>query len=191
MPVLREDSLGQARARVLKSETMYAGPVFGVRKDRVVEPGGVTVIRDVVTHSGSVVLLPLFDNGRVLLVRQYRHAVGGYLWELVAGRIEPGELPLAAAWRELLEETGYTARRFRKLLELFPTPGFVSERMFVYAVEGLTSGDARPDADERIRAKHFSLRQLEIMIRQGKLRDAKSIAGILYYTRFRRKSVHR
>jgi len=139
MNVLREDSLGQARARVLKSETMYAGPVFGVRKDRVVEPGGVTVIRDVVTHSGSVVLLPLFDDGRVLLVRQYRHAVGTYLWELVAGRIEPRESPLAAAKRELLEETGYTARRFRKLLEIYPSPGYVSERMLVYSAEGLTN----------------------------------------------------
>src|SRR5229473_4645334 len=147
MNVLREDSLGQARARVLKSETMYAGPVFGVRKDRVVEPGGVTVIRDVVTHSGSVVLLPLFDDGRVLLVRQYRHAVGTYLWELVAGRIEPRESPLAAAKRELLEETGYTARRFRKLLDVFPTPGFVTESMMIFLATGLSAGVARPEED--------------------------------------------
>src|SRR3989442_15518245 len=103
MNVLREDSLGQARARVLKSETMYAGRVFGVGKDRVVEPGGVAVIRDVVTHSGSVVLLPLFDYGRVLLVRQYRHAVGTYLCGLVAGRMDPRESPLATAKRELRE----------------------------------------------------------------------------------------
>jgi ADP-ribose pyrophosphatase len=186
MPVLREGSLGQARARVLKSETMYAGPVFGVRKDRVVEPGGVTVIRDVVTHSGSVVLLPLFDDGRVLLVRQYRHAVGTHLWELVAGRIEPRESPLAAAKRELLEETGYTARRFRKLLEIYPSPGYVSERMLVYSAEGLTAGQARPEADERITARHFSLRQLDTMMRRGSLRDAKSVAGILYHARFYR-----
>ena len=184
MNVLREDSLGQARARVLKSETMYAGPVFGVRKDRVVEPGGVTVIRDVVTHSGSVVLLPLFDDGRVLLVRQYRHAVGTYLWELVAGRIEPRESPLAAAKRELLEETGYTARRFRKLLEIYPSPGYVSERMLVYSAEGLTAGQARPEADERITARQFSLRELDAMMRRGSLRDAKSVAGILYHARF-------
>ena len=184
MPVLREDPLGQARARVLKSETMYVGPVFGVRKDRVVEPGGVTVIRDVVTHSGSVVLLPLFDDGRVLLVRQYRHAVGSYLWELVAGRIEPRESPLAAAKRELLEETGYTARRFRKLLEIYPSPGYVSERMLVYSAEGLTAGQARPEADERITARQFSLRELDVMMRRGSLRDAKSVAGILYHARF-------
>ena len=183
--------MGKPRARVVSSKVMYTGPVFGVRRDRVVEPGGVASTRDVVTHNGSVVLLPIFSDGRLLLVRQYRHAVRSHLWELVAGRIEPGELPLAAARRELLEETGYTARRFRKLLDVFPTPGFVSERMFVYAVEGLTSGDARPDADERIRARHFSLRQLENMIRRGRLRDAKSIAGILYYGRFCYPRLHR
>jgi len=183
--------LGKARARVVSSKVMFTGPVFGVRRDRVVEPGSVASTRDVVTHNGSVVLLPIFPDGRLLLVRQYRHAVGSHLWELVAGRIEPGELPLAAARRELLEETGYTARRFRKLLDVFPTPGFVSERMVVYAVERLTPGDARPDADERIRAKHFSLRQLEIMIQRGRLRDAKSIAGILYYAHFCRKPRHR
>jgi ADP-ribose pyrophosphatase len=183
--------LGKAQARVVSSKVMYTGPVFGVRRDRVVEPGGVASTRDVVTHNGSVVLLPIFPDGRLLLVRQYRHAVGVYLWELVAGRIEPGELPLAAARRELIEETGYTARRFRKLLDVFPTPGFVSERMVVYVVERLTAGNARPDADERIRARHFSLQQLEIMIRRGRLRDAKSIAGILYYARFCRQPFHR
>ena len=174
--------MGKPRARVLESKVVYSGPVFGVRQDRVREPGGVECTRDVVTHAGSVVLLPVFSDGRLLLVRQYRHAVGAYLWELVAGRIEPGESPLAAARRELLEETGYTGRRFRRLLDVFPTPGFVSERMVVYAVEGLTPGSARPEADERIRARRFSLRELEVMMRRGRLRDAKSIAGILYYS---------
>lgn len=166
---------------------MYSGPVFDVRQDCVIEPGGLRTMRDVVTHHGSVVLLPVFPGGRLLLVRQYRHAVGGYLWELVAGRIEPGESPLAAARRELLEETGYTARRFRKLLDIFPTPGFVSERMRVYAAEGLTPGKARPEADERIASRTFPLREVEFMMRGGRLRDAKSIAGILYYLRFARR----
>ncbi len=179
--------MGKAQARVVESKVMYTGPVFGVRRDRVIEPGGVESTRDVVTHTGSVVLLPIFADGRLLLVRQYRHAVGGYLWELVAGRIEPGERPLEAARRELVEETGYVGRGFRKVLDVFPTPGFVSERMLVYTVEGLTPGDAHPEADERIHARRFSLRELEVMIRRGRLRDAKSIAGILYYSRFSRK----
>ncbi len=183
--------MAKVRAKVLKSKIMYSGRVFGVRQDRVVEPGGIKVTRDVVTHHGSIVLLPVFPDGRMLLVRQYRHAVGRFLWELVAGRIEPGEPPLTAARRELLEETGYTARRFRKLLDIFPTPGYVSERMLVLAAEGLTPGAARPEADEKIVARRFSLRELETLIRSGRLRDAKSIAGILYYSRFMRRTLHR
>ena len=175
------------RARVLKSKILYQGRVFGVRQDRVIEPGGIRATRDVVTHSGSVVLLPVFPNGELLLVRQYRHTVSRYLWELVAGRIEPGEPPLAAARRELLEETGYTAQRFRKLLDVFPTPGFVNERMWIYLAAGLRAGAAQPDDDERIVCRRFSLAQLERMMRRGTLRDAKSIAGILYYARFIRR----
>jgi ADP-ribose pyrophosphatase len=167
---------------------IYTGPVFGVRQDCIIEPGGVRIIRDVVTHFGSVVLLPIFPDGRLLLVRQYRHAVGEFLWELVAGRIEPGESPLVAARRELLEETGYAAKSFRKLLAFYPTPGLVSERMIVYAAEGLTRGPARPQVDEHIQARRFSLRELERMIRRGTLRDGKSIAGILYYARFDRRA---
>lgn len=173
--------------KVLGTEMLYEGRVFSVRRDRVVEPGGVEVTRDVVVHSGSVVLLPVFSGGEILLVRQYRHSVGCFLWELVAGRIETGESPHAAARRELAEETGYTARRFRKLMDVFPTPGFVSEHMVVFACEGLATGVAHPDEDERIETRRFTLRELERMMRTGRLRDAKSIASILYYARFARR----
>ncbi len=173
------------KARVLESELVFHGRVFDVRRDRVAEPGGLTTTREYVVHNGSVVLIPVLRDGRILLVHQYRHATGQYLWELVAGRIEPGEKALAAARRELVEETGYSARRFTKLLDVFPTPGFVSERMVIYAAGGLTPGIARPDSDEQIKTRPFSIRELETMIRQGRLRDAKSIAGILFFTRFR------
>jgi ADP-ribose pyrophosphatase len=176
------------RVRVLNSKVIYRGRVFGVRRDRVVEPGGIRTTRDVVTHSGSVVVLPVFSDGSVVLIRQYRHAVGSFLWELVAGRVEPGESPLSGARRELLEETGLKARRFRRLMKVFPTPGFVSEWMAVYLAEGLTQGAARPEDDERILARRFSLPRVEQMIRRGALRDAKSIAAILYYARFVRRS---
>jgi len=172
------------KARVLESRTVYKGPVFSVCTQRVREPGGAEVRRDIVIHPGSVVVLPVFPGKKILLVRQYRHSVGQFLWELVAGHIDAGEAPLAAARRELAEETGYTARGFQKLLDVLPTPGFLSEHMVVYAAQGLSPGQARPEADESIQTRQFTFRELESMMRTGRLRDAKSIAGILYYMRF-------
>jgi len=180
--------MASSHARVVKSRVVYRGPVFGVRQDVVIEPGRVRAVRALVTHPGSVVLLPVFADGRLLLVRQYRHAVRRFLWELVAGRMEPGESPMTAARRELQEETGYTARRFRRLLEIIPTPGFVSERMLIYLAEGLARGAARPEADERIAARRFHLTELLRLVQRGSLRDAKSVAAILYYARFIRRT---
>lgn len=171
-------------SRILKTQEMFRGPVFSVRRDLVVEPNGVRATRDVVTHNGSVVVLPVFPDGRMLLVRQYRYSVGETLWELVAGRIDRGEKPLPAARRELLEETGYRARRFAKLFMAYPTPGFVQEFMIVYAATGLARGAANPEEDEVITTRAFSPRALEKMMCTGALRDAKSIAGILFYQRF-------
>lgn len=176
------------RARVLNSTKMFEGAVFNVVREEVLEPGGIRATRDIVVHSGSVVVLPVFADGRVLLIRQYRHAVGDFLWELVAGRKEPDESPTAAARRELLEETGYSARRLRKMLDVFPTPGFVSERMWVFAAEGLTKGPPQPEEDERIIPRAFTLAEVDAMIRHGKLRDAKSVAGLLYYLRYVRRA---
>ena len=172
------------RAKILSSEELFHGNVFDVKRERVREPGGIETTREFVVHSGSVVILPVLEDGSILLVCQYRHSVGDYLWELVAGRMEPGENALAGAKRELLEETGYTARSWQKILDVFPTPGFVSEKMIVYVARNLRAGTARPEDDERIVTKAFPTRDLEEQIRTGKLRDAKSVAGILYYMRF-------
>jgi len=176
--------VAKQKAKLLSSREVFKGRVFSVRHDRVSEPGGVVAGRDIVVHPGSVVVLPVFPGGKILLIRQYRHAANDFLWELVAGRVDKGESPAAAAHRELAEETGYSARRLRKLLAIFPSPGFVSELMWIFAATGLTAGAARPESDERIAAQKFSLAAAEQMIRRGTLRDAKSIAGILYYARF-------
>jgi ADP-ribose pyrophosphatase len=178
------DSRGAKKAQVLSSTTIYQGPVFGMRRDEVIEPSGVRAIREVITHPGSVVVLPVLPDGRILLIQQYRHATQQYLWELVAGRMDPGETPKVAAARELIEETGYRAKRFRVFLDVFPTPGFLEERMFILLAEGLTAGEAEPEEDEKIVSRAYNRKQLEGMIRGGKLRDAKSIAGILFYYRF-------
>ena len=179
--------MAKGRAKILKSTVVYEGPVFGVRRDEVLEPGGLRATREVVTHPGSVVVLPVLEDGRVVLIRQYRHATRQYMWELVAGRMDPGETPKGGAARELLEETGYRAKRFSVFLDVFPTPGFVEERMFILLAEGLKAGKAQPEEDEKIRVRAYRLKELKDMIRRGKLRDAKSVAGILYYTTFMRK----
>jgi ADP-ribose pyrophosphatase len=172
------------KAKVISSTILYEGPVFGIRRDEVIEPTGVRTTREFITHPGSVVVLPVLPDGRILLIRQYRHAARQYLWELVAGRIDAGENPRDAAERELIEETGFRAKRFRIFLDVFPTPGFLEERMFILLAEGLTAGEAEPEEDEKIISRPYKPKELEEMIRSGKLRDAKSIAGILYYQRF-------
>jgi ADP-ribose pyrophosphatase len=180
----RKTAPRESQAKVLRSEIVYQGKVFGVRRDEVVEPSGLHATREVVTHPGSVVVLPAFPDGRILLIRQYRYATRHFLWELVAGRIDEGETVQQAAARELLEETGYSAKKFRVFLDMFPTPGFLEERMYVLLATGLTPGQAQPEEDEQITAKTFTRAQLEKMIRENELRDAKSIAGLLYYFRF-------
>ena len=178
------ETRGTKTAQDLSSTIIYNGPVFGIRRDEVIEPSGVRATREVITHPGSVVVLPVLPDGRILLIRQYRHATRQYLWELVAGRMDSGETPKVAAARELIEETGYRAKRFRVFLDVFPTPGFLEERMFILLAEGLSEGEAEPEEDEKIISRAYKRKQLEDMIRGGKLRDAKSIAGILYYFRF-------
>ena len=129
----------------LSSKTVFKGRVFHVTRDRVREPNGVTAIREVIRHSGSVVVLAVHDSGaepRVLLERQYRYAAQDYMLELPAGRIDPGEDALAAGKRELLEETGYTARRWTKALFFYPSPGFLEETMTVFLARGLTPGNS-------------------------------------------------
>jgi ADP-ribose pyrophosphatase len=171
-------------ARILSSKVLFRGRVFTLKRDRVSEPSGIVTTREIIVHPGSVVVLPVLSDGRIVLIRQYRHAAGQYLWELVAGHKEPNETAAAGVHRELLEETGYTARRIRKLLEIFPSPGLLGERMDIFLAEGLTKGTAQPEEDERITQRIVTLREAEKWIRSGKIRDSKSVAGILYFARF-------
>jgi ADP-ribose pyrophosphatase len=171
------------RARIVSSRTVYNGPVFTVTTDHVEEPGGIRVRRDLIHHSGSVVVLAVDDSGktpRVLLERQYRHAANSYLWELPAGRIDPGEHELKAARRELLEETGYTAANWRRILKFYATPGFVAETMSVFLATGLRAGKAQPEADEIIYKRMVPLGTAVNMVLRGTIRDAKTISSVLW-----------
>ena len=168
------------QARVLESRDVYRGRVIQLKVDKVIEPGGVRAVREVVHHAGSVVVLAHANDSRIVLVRQYRHAAGAYLWELVAGSMEHGERPQAAAKRELLEETGYRAARCRFLFDFFPSPGILTERMFLVQATGLTQAIAQPDPDEKIEVGHFRLIELRRMIRSKEIRDGKTLVGIMW-----------
>jgi ADP-ribose diphosphatase len=168
-------------ARVVSSETIFKGRVFTLKRDRVAEPSGIVTTREIIVHPGSVVVLPVLDDGRIVLIRQYRHAAGQYLWELVAGHKEPNESAAAGVHRELQEETGYTAKRIRKMLEVYPSPGLLGERMDIFLAEGLTQGKARPEDDEKIAQKIVTMKEAERWIRSGRIRDSKTVTGILYY----------
>jgi len=171
------------KARVLSSVEAYRGPAFWVTTDQVLEPTGIRGRRDIVRHTGSVVILAVDESRgepRVLLVRQYRHAAQQFLWELCAGRIDKGENQLAAAKRELIEETGYTAMRWKRILNFYASPGFVAETMSIYLARGLRPGAAQPEEDEVIEIKFFPLRTAVRMVMDGRIHDGKTISGILW-----------
>jgi ADP-ribose pyrophosphatase len=183
-----------AQARVLSSQVSYRGPVFSVSTDEVEEPGGVRARRDVIRHSGSIVVLAVEEPARaakgaeqrILLERQYRHAAQSMMWELPAGRIDDGETAITAAKRELLEETGYSARQWKRILHFYVSPGFLDETMTIYMARGLRAGIAQPEADERIAVRFFGLSEAKRMALNGRIRDAKTIAGILWLAQMAR-----
>lgn len=166
---------------MLKSRRIYDGRVLDLRVDRIIEPGGIDATREVAGHPGSVVILPRLDDGRIILVRQYRYPAAKVLWELVAGGLEPGETPHAAARRELREETGYRARHVRSLLSFYPSPGILTERMFLVEALGLTPSEAQPEEDERIRVACFTPAELRRMVRARKIHDAKTLVGLMWF----------
>lgn len=182
-----KSSRRKLKARVLSSVEVYRGPAFWVTTDQVLEPGGVRGRRDIVRHTGSVVILAVDESHaepRILLVRQYRHAAQQYLWELCAGRIDrksgKAENELSAARRELLEETGFTAARWQRILTFYASPGFVAETMSIYLATGLRPGTAQPEEDEVIEVKFFPLKTALRMVMAGRIHDGKTISGVLW-----------
>lgn len=177
--------------RVLSSKVVYEGKLFRVTHDHIVTPTGLETTRDVVRHSGSVIILAL-DTSRskkdpwIVMERQYRHAAGRFLWELPAGRLDPGEEPLTGAQRELEEETGYRAKKWKPLVEYYASPGFLGESMKVFTAEGLVPGDAHPEADENIELRLIKLSDILKQIEKGNIMDGKTLSCILLYNHLRR-----
>jgi ADP-ribose pyrophosphatase len=164
--------------KITQSREVYKCSLFSVTEDLAVDPrNGFEIKRSVVRHAGSAVMMAVDEKKRILLVRQYRLPTGKNIWELPAGRLDPGERPLQAAKRELAEETGYKARTWTKLASFWVSPGYVQERMTLYMATDLTAGEATPMDDERIEARWFTRKEVGEMIRAGKLEDAKTMVG--------------
>lgn len=167
-----------AKARVVERRTLYSGRILKLDVDRVVEPSGHEVTREVVRHAGSVVLLPVTRDGKLVLVRQYRYAVDSFVLEVPAGTLDSGEEPEKAARRELAEETGYVAGRLDKLGEYHPSPGFLDELMHVYLAVDLEKGEPSPEEDEELELVELPLEQVYARASAGELRDGKTLVGL-------------
>ena len=179
---------GTEVAQVVSSEVVYQGPLFRVQHDKIIEPSGKHNERDVIRHNGSVVILAIDSskskkNPWIVVERQYRHAAQQFLWELPAGKLDAGEDALAGAQRELAEETGYSAKKWKPLVEYYASPGFLGESMKVFLAEGLVAGDAHPEEDEQIEFRLVKLNDVLKMIEKGAILDGKTLTSVLLYAR--------
>jgi ADP-ribose pyrophosphatase len=170
--------------KIINSKTLLETPIFTVTWDHALDPAGFEIKRAIVQHGGSAVMMPVDERGRVLLVRQYRLPARRYMWELPAGRVDPGETVLKSAKRELREETGYKAKKWTKLASFYVSPGFLAEKMTIYLAEDLTEGVQEPMEDERIEIDWVPSRKLDEWIRDGKIQDAKTMIGFFTWKRY-------
>jgi ADP-ribose pyrophosphatase len=166
-------------ARVLQHRRVHSGKVVDLDVDEVVEPGGIRGFREVVRQRGSVAALPVLADGRVVLIRQYRYAVDAFVWELPAGRRDPGETPEEGARRELEEEVGLRAETLEPLLVFWTTPGFCDEVMHLFRATGLEPVPPRPEADEKIEPATFTLDEALEMVKRGEIREGKTLVALL------------
>lgn len=179
-------------AKVSSSKEVFEGPLFQVLRDEIEEPTGKRVMRDVIRHNGSAVILAVDDRKSrkdplVLIERQFRHAAQQYLYEVPAGKMDDGEDHLEAAKRELREETGYSAKKWTRMVKYFASPGFLGEWMQVFLAEELTLGEAQPEEDESFELQFVPLSELLKLIDAGKILDGKTLISTMFYARWSRK----
>ena len=169
-------------ARLIERREVYRGRIFTLEVDRVTLPTGHTVNLEIVRHPGSVVLLPIPEPGRVILIRQYRYTLDRWIWELPAGSLKPGEDPALAAARECEEEIGLVPKRVERLRAFYPTPGFCDEEMIFFRCEELgppaPDSTARKDEDEEIEPRTFSVAEARSLVAAGEIVDLKTVAGL-------------
>lgn len=166
------------KPEIISTETIYKGRVFDLQTAKIRE-NEIEYTREIVKHNGSAVIVPVFEDKTIALVRQYRHAAGKYLLEIPAGSLESGELPEDGARRELEEEIGFKAENIEKLTEFYISPGFLTEKMFVFLATNLTETAQNLDEDEVISIERFSFPQVYEKIRNGEIEDAKTMVGLI------------
>ncbi len=171
------------------SRRIYTGRVINLDLDRVNLPNGTTAELEMIRHPGASAIVPVLGDAgaadpTLILIRQYRHAAAGYLYEIPAGRLNDGEDPAECARRELAEETGYRAERVEHLFSMFTTPGFTDERIHVFRATGLTEGPTAQEADEILDVERLPLSRALALIGQGEIQDAKTALSILFLARF-------
>ena len=168
-------------------ELLLTTSKFRVIRESVTSEGGKTKTREIIRHPGACVIVPLLDDGRVCLIRNWRIAAGQTLIELPAGTLEPPEPPHVTAERELIEETGYRARSWKKIASFWPSPGYVSEQMTIFLARDLTEGEAAPMHDEKIETRWFAKNELDGLIGSGKIQDGKTLIGFMHWRCYRPK----
>lgn len=168
--------------KIVGTETLHTGRKFAFAVHIVESAQGHRFHQEFIDHPGAVVLLPVLDGDKVVLIRNYRHAIDGPLWELPAGTVQPGEEVAITAARELLEETGYRAKKLTQMLEFYPAPGATNEKMHLFLAEELTPGEAAPEPDEEMQVHLFDLDAALAMIDNGEIVDGKTILGLWHYS---------
>lgn len=167
--------------KTIASKKLYEGKILNLRIDDVILPDGKKSNREIVEHPGGVSILAVKDNGKILIVKQFRKAANKALFEIPAGKLEFGENPDACAKRELMEETGYTSEKLKLLLSFYPSPGFSEENIYVYLAENLREEHVDTDDDEFLEVYEYTINELVEMIKKNEIVDAKTIIAILYY----------
>ena len=171
-------------AQVNKTITLHRGRVFTLLRENVTLDNGVTVDLDVIRHPGASAVVPLSDDNKLLLIRQFRHAVGDYIWEIPAGTLDPDETYLECAQRELVEETGFSADKWWKLGEIIPVPGYSDERIQIFLATELAPAEQNLDKDEVLAVHEISMDEAIDMIHKGDILDGKTITGLFMASRW-------
>jgi ADP-ribose pyrophosphatase len=174
--------------KVLKKIQLHQGRVFALIREKITLPNGTTIDLDIIRHPGAAAMVPLSEEGSLVMVRQYRHAIGEYIWEIPAGTLNSGESPLECAKRELIEETGYSATEWEELGAIVPVPGYSDEEIHIFLAQGLRPARQDLDPDEILHVREIPLEEAFHMVERGEIKDSKTISSLfLLRTRLEKK----